>query len=443
VKATVERLGPTRVKLNVEVPFEELGPAVDSAYKKIAQQVRVQGFRPGKVPPRIIDQRVGRAAVLEEAVNDAIPHFYSAAVEEQSVAVISRPEVELDSFSDGAPLVFSATVDVRPDIELPDYEKLPVTVDAVVVTDEEVDAQLSTLQDRFAVLQNVEREVQDGDFVLLDLSGTVGGEPLEGADATGLSYQVGSEGLVDGLDAALLGAAVGESRTVDAEVHFGPHAGSTATFTATVRAVKVKEVPDLDDEFAKTASEFDSIAELRADVRARAERMKRLEQGVQARDRALEVLMDRTDVALPESLIEVELDWRRHRIEDQIAASGITMEQFLSANEQTEEDLESDLRTGAADAVKAQLVLDAIAVKEELSVTEAELTDQVVRRAQRAGVAPNEFAQRVVESGSLGTLMAEIARGKALATVLESAEITDTAGERVDLEQLRDDASAE
>jgi trigger factor len=440
VKATVDRLGPTKVKLVVEVPFDELKPSVDSAYKRIGRQVKVQGFRPGKVPPRILDQRVGRASILEEAIQEAIPQFYSEAVEQNEVAVVSRPEVELDSFADGEPLVFSATVDVRPDIELPAYEALPVTVDAIAVSDDEVRQQLSSLQDRFAVLQAVDRAVASGDYVLLELSATADGETVPGSEATGLSYEVGSGGLIEGLDEAILGAAVGEARTFDAEIRFGEMTGKTATFTATPTAVKVKEVPPLDDDFAKTASEYDTLAELEADVRARVEKTRALDQGVAARDKVLEVLLARADVALPESMVEIEVEWRGHRLQEQLGAAGLTLEGFLASNEQTEEGLEADLRTSASEAVKAQLLLDAIAVKEELQVNEADLTDQVLRRAQRSGISPDEYARRLVQQGQLGTLMAEIARGKALALVLESAEITDTNGAKVDLSALRDDA---
>ena len=439
MKATLEPIGPTKVKLNVEVPFDELGPSLDGAYKRIGRSVKVQGFRPGKVPARILDQRVGRAAVLEEAIQDAIPHFYGAAVEEHKVAVISRPEVELESFADGQPLVFSATVDVRPDIELPPYDALPVSVDDVEISDAEIDESLGKLLDRFATLSGVDRPVENGDFVAIDLAATVDGETVPGSEASGLSYEVGSASLVEGLDEALLGAAVDETRTFDSEIAFGDLTGRTATFSVTVRSVKVKQVPALDDEFAQTASEFDAIAELRADVSARLEKIKRLEQGVQARDRVLEVLMARADVPLPESMVEAETQWRLRRLNDQLQQAGITYEGWLEATGQTAEQVDSEIRTGASEAVKAQLLLDAIGAKEEVGVTEAELTDQVVRRAQRAGVRPEDLAQRLVEQGQLSGLMAEIVRGKALALVLESAQITDASGRPVDLTTLEDD----
>ena len=442
MKASVETLGPTRVKLSVEVPFAELAPSIDAAYRQIARQVKVQGFRPGKVPPRILDQRVGRAAVLQEAINEAVPHFYRAALEETQVAAIAVPDIDVTGFADGAPLEFVAEVDVRPDIALPPYEGLPVTVDAVAVPDAEVDEQLGSLRDRFATLKTVERAAGNGDYVLIDIRATTpDGTPIEGSEASGLSYEVGSDSLITGIDEAVVGAAAGDERTFTAEIQYGAHAGTTATFHVTVTAVKEKESPALDDEFARMASEFDSIAELRDDVRGRIERIRHLEQGVQARDRVLEVLLERTDVALPESMVTAETEWRVRRMDEQVTEAGATMEQFLAETGQTPEQLEADARTGAEQAVKAQLVLDAIGAKEELGVNEAELTDQVVRRAQRAGMDPNQLAQRLVEQGQLSALMAEIVRGKALALVLESAKVTDTAGAPVDLSGLSDDAA--
>jgi trigger factor len=441
VHATVEALGPTRVKLNVEVPFAELAPAIDTAYKRIGRQVKVQGFRPGKVPARILDQRVGRGVVLEEALNDALPKLYRAAVDEHQVPAIGQPEVDLTSFEDGAPLVFTATVDVRPDIELPPYDALAVTVDAVAVPDEEVDEQLGSLRDRFATLKTVERPARAGDFVTLDVhADDEEGNPIEGSEATGLSYEVGSDSLIAGIDEAVTGASAGDGRDVTAEIQYGEHAGRTAVFHVTVTSVKEKEVPALDDDFATTASEFDTVAELRADVRGRIERIRRLEQGVQARDRVLEALLERTTVPMPESMVAAETAWRIQRMEEQVDEAGMDMDAFLAESGQTRDELEADARSGAEQAVRAQLVLDAIGAKEELGVSEAELTDQVVRRAQRAGMGADDYAQALVRSGQLPALMAEIVRGKALALVLEGATVTDTNGAAVDLSELRDDA---
>jgi trigger factor len=442
VKSSVEKLGPTQVKLTVEVPFEELTPAIDAAYRKIGRQVKVQGFRPGKVPARILDQRVGRGHVLEEALNDALPQLYSDAVQEAELRAVGRPEVEIGTFNDGEPLVFSATVDVRPELTLPDYEGLEVTVDDAEVSDATLDEQVSSLQDRFATLVGVDRPVQDGDYVTLDIRATVEGELVEGSEATGLSYQVGSDSLLPGMDEVLVGMAAGESRGFDSELQSGEYAGRMAAVELTVQSVKEKQVPDLDDEFAMTASEFDTLAELRDDLRTRLTRVQRLQQGLQARDRALEALIERVDVPLPEAMVSAEVDWRHQRMEQDVKGAGMELDQYLSAQGQTHDDFHVELREGAERAVKAQLVLDAIADKEEIGVSDADLSEQVMRQAQRSGVNPDQLAQHIVQSGQLGTLVGDVRRDKALALITQNAKISDASGRPVDLEALRADVAA-
>jgi trigger factor len=436
MKSAVETLSPTRVKLTVEVPFDELKPSLDSAYRKIGQQVRVKGFRPGKVPARVLDQYVGRGAVLEEAVNEALPRFYGDAVRENNVDILGHPEIEVTEFNDGDQLVFTATVDVRPEFELPSYEGLPVTVDDAEMSDERVDEQLQGLRDRFATLKTVERAAQAGDFVSIDLAASIGGEPVEDASATNLSYEVGSDSLVRGLDEAITGLSAGESKEFETQLRSGDHGGEDAVATVTVRTVKEKEVPALDDDFAQTASEFDTIDELRADIRERLGRIGRLQQGVQARDRALDVLLERVDLPLPEHTLADEVAYRKQTMSQQLQAAGISREQYAEMEGTSIEEMDADLDKGAAQAIRAQFVLDAIARKEELGVSEAELTDTIVRRAQQAGVRADEYAQQVVNSGQLGALMGEVLRGKALALVLEHATITDESGRPVNLDDL-------
>ena len=435
---SVDTLGPTQVKITIEVPFEELQPAIDAAYKKIGRQVKVQGFRPGKVPARILDQRVGRGAVLEEALNDALPGLYGKALEATDLKVVGRPEVDVQSFGDGEPLVFSATVDVRPEIELPAYDALPVVVDDAEVPDEQVDEQISGLQDRFATLAAVDRAVAPDDFVSLDLRATVDGELVEGTEAKGMSYQVGSEELLPGIDAALVGMTAGETRTFDSELHYGEYAGRTAQVEVTVASVKEKQVPDLDDDFAMTASEFDTLDELRADLRTRLERVQRLQQGLQARDRTLEALVAATEVPLPESLVAAEVEWRHHRVEEDVKNAGLELDAYLESQGQSHDDFHAELRTGAEQAVKSQLILDAIADKEEIGVSDADLADQVVRQAQRSGVSPEVLAQQIMQAGQLGALVGDVRRGKALALVTQNAQITDASGRPVSLDALRE-----
>jgi trigger factor len=436
MKSAVETLSPTRVKLTVEVPFDELKPSLDTAYKKIGQQVRIKGFRPGKVPPAMIDQYVGRGAVLEEAVNDALPKLYGEAIRENEIDILGHPEIEVTQFGDGDQLVFTAEVDIRPEITLPDYDGLPVTVDDAEVDDAKVEEQLQALRDRFATLKGVERPAQSGDYVSIDLAATVNGQPVEDASATNLSYEVGSDSLVPGLDDAIVGLSAGESKEFETQLRSGDHGGEDAATTVTVKSVKEKEVPALDADFAQTASEFDTIDELRADIGDRLSRVGRLQQGVQARDRALEVLLERVDIPIPAHVLGDEVAYRKGSLDQQLQAIGTTKENYAELEGKTVEQMDQEIEDGAKDAIRAQFVLDAIARKEELQVGEAELTDTIVRRAQQSGMRADEFAQQVVNSGQLGSLMSEVLRGKALAFVLEHATITDASGRSVDLDSL-------
>ncbi len=439
MQTAVETLSPTRVRLTVEVPFSELKPELDSAYKKIGAQVKVQGFRPGKVPPRILDQRVGRGVVLEEAVSEAVPRLYGEAVEQNGLAPVAQPQVEVTRLEDGTELAFTAEVDVRPEITLPAYDGLQVVVDAVDVTDAEVDEQLESLRERFGKLVPVDRPTADGDFVTLDLVATVDGEEVPGGTAAGLSHRLGSGELLEGLDEAVVGAGRDEVRTFQTALVAGEQAGRTADVQVTVRAVNERELPALDDAWASETTGFATLEELRADVRSRLDREKRLQQGVQARDKVLEALLGQVEVPLPESVVAGEVEWRRRATVEQLEGAGLTLEGYLESEGKTAEQFDAELAESAADAVKAQLVLDAVADREQLGVNDAELSDQVVRRAQRLGVTPDQYASQVVQGGQLPVLVQEVRRGKALALVMEQAAITDEAGGPVDLEQLRDD----
>jgi len=440
VKSDLETLNPTRVKLTVEVPFEELAPSLDAAYRKIGGQVTIPGFRKGKVPPRVIDQRFGRAVVLEEAVNEALPGLYGKAVEENDVQVIGQPEVDVTELADGERLVFTAEVDVRPDFELPDYDGLEVTVDDAEVSDADIDEQLEGLRERFATLTGVDRAAADGDFVSMDLSATVGGEAVDELTAKGLSYQVGSGSLLDGLDEAVTGLSVGETRDFPTTLVGGDHAGEEATVTVEVKSVKERELPELDDDFAQTASEFDTLEELRDDVRGRIGQMKSVQQGVQARDKVLEALLAKVDIPLPENVIKAEIDSRNHNLAHQLEAAGMSRDDFLAAEGQSAEEFDADVEKRTREAMTAQFVLDKVVDKEQLSVNEQELTDHIVRSASRYGMGPDQFAQQIVQAGQVPVLVSEVVRGKALALVLERAKVTDESGRAVDLEALRDNA---
>lgn len=436
VKSSVETLTPTRVKLAVEVPFDELKSSLDEAYKAIASQVKVPGFRPGKVPPRIIDQRVGRAAVLEEAINKALPRAYSDAVRETGVKALGQPEIEVTALEDNDHVSFSAEVDVRPEFDLPSYESLSVAVADAVVTDEEVTEQLDALRARFGTLTGVERPVSSGDFVSIDLTATVAGVEVEGGSAKGMSYEVGSGNLIEGLDEAIIGKSAGESASFTSKLAYGEHAGSDADVTAVVNSVKVRELPDADDEFAQLASEFDTIEELRVDLRARLDRVKVLGQGAEARDKVLELLAEQADVPLPESSVKAEIEWREHDVVHQLGHDDAAFAAYLESEGKTKDEFDAEIRETAETSVKTQLILDAVADKESVSVSDAELTEYIVRQAQRYGMAPQEFADQIVQAGNIGALVADVRRNKALATVLESANVTDESGNKVDLSSL-------
>jgi trigger factor len=437
VKSTVENVGPTRVKLAVELPFDELKPSLDAAYRKIAAQIRIPGFRPGKAPARIIDQRVGRGAVLEEALNEALPRAYTAAVRETGVKALGQPDIEVTKLDDGQAVSFTAEVDVRPEITVPELDGLEVSVDNAEVSDADVEQQFDALRDRFASLKGVERAVENGDFVSLDLTASVNGVEVEGGSAKGLSYEVGSEDLIPGIDEVLVGMSAGDTSTFTTTLQQGEFAGQDAEVTVTVNSVKERERPEADDEFAQLASEFDTVDELRDDIRTRLGRAKVLEQGSQARDKVLERLIDQVDVELPASAIQSEVEMREHDIVHSLNHDDALFEQFLASQGKSREEFTAELRESAEKSVKAQFILDAIADAEELSVSEVELTEYIVRQAARYNMAPREFADQIVQAGNLPALMADVRRNKALSNVLERATVTDADGNRVDLSQLR------
>ena len=436
MKSSVENVGPTRVKLAVEVPFDELKSSLDAAYKKIGSQVRIPGFRPGKAPARIIDQRVGRSAVLEEAVNDALPRAYSEAVRESGVRALGQPEIEVTKLDDGTSLSFTAEVDVRPEITLPSLEGVEVTVDDIEVTEAEIDEQLDSLRERFATLTGVERPVETGDYVSIDLTASVDGEEVEGGSATGLSYEVGAGDLIDGIDEAIVGKSAGETVSFATTLRQGDKAGAQADVAVTVNSVKRKELPEADDEFAQLASEFDTVEELRADLRERLIRAKTLGQGSQAREKLLEKLVESADFPLPESAVNAEIGYREHDVVHSLGHDDKLFDELLAGQGKTRDEFTAELRESAEKSVRAQFLLDAIADAGQVNVGDAELTEYIVRQAANYDMPPKEFADQIVQGGNLPAMVADMRRTKALATVLESATITDASGNKVDLSAL-------
>ncbi|MBH0777111.1 trigger factor [Nocardia bovistercoris] len=436
VKSTVEQLSPTRVRINVEVPFEELKPDFDRAYKALAQQVRIPGFRPGKAPARLLEARLGRGAILEQVVNDALPGRYSEAVTTSEVKVIGQPEIEITKIEDGQELAFTAEVDVRPEITLPDFGGIEVTVDAFTIEDSDIDAQLQSLRQRFGTLTGVERAVQDGDFVSIDLSATVDGEEVREASTTGLSHEVGSGQLIAGLDEALVGLSAGESKEFTSELVAGEHAGKDAVITVTVQNVKERELPEADDEFAQLASEFDTLDELKEDLKGRVERVKKVEQAGSIRDKVLETLLEQVEVPLPEAVVQAEIDAVTHDAVHGFDHDEAKLAEALEAQGSSREEFDKDTKESAEKSVKTQLLLDAVAEAENTQVGQEELTERILFQSQRYGMAPEQFIQQVQQAGQLGAIFADVRRGKALAGVVGQVKVTDSTGAVVDTTEM-------
>jgi trigger factor len=441
VKSAVETLGPTRAKLTVEVPFDELKPSLDAAYKKIAQQITVPGFRKGKVPSTLIDRQVGRGAVLDEAINDALPGLYVQALQENDLQPLAQPEIDITRLEDNDTLEFTAEVDIRPEITLPSLEGLEVSVDDVAVSDEDVEEQLQSLRERFGTLVDVDRAAADGDFVTIDLKATNDGEVVEGGEASGVSYQVGRGGMIDGLDEALTGLSADGTVTFRSSLAGGELEGEEVDIEVTVLSVKEQQLPEVDDDFVQMASEFDTLDELTEDVRTRLGNGKRLEQAAAARDAVLEKVLDLTEVPVPEVVVTEELQARRENIEQQLTFAGMSMEQYLDSEEQTVDEFEAELEKRVRDAVAAQFILDEVAKREEIGVEQQELTEHMLRRAQQSGQNPNEYVKHMVEHNHIPELVSEVVRGKALALIVEQATVTDESGNHVELKNLRPDGT--
>ncbi len=418
MKSAVEKLSPTRVKLSIDVPFTELKPHIDGAYKSLSEKITIPGFRKGKVPSAMIDQRVGRGAVLDEAINAAIPTFYSQAAKDNDVLVIGRPTVEVTELKDNENFTFTIEVDIRPDIALPNFSEIKLEVDDVKVTDADIDEQVQALRTRFGTLTTVEKVVASGDFVTIDLVATKDGQPLDGGTANDLSYEVGSASMIDGLDEALIGLSTGGEKSFETAL-VGMAEGEKGSVKVSVKAVKERELPPVDDAFAKLASEFETLAELKADLTTRLTRLKEMEQGAQARDLLVEKLISSVDIPLPAEIIEAEVN-------DHLEKEG-RLEDDKHRAEVNEE---------VKSTITREFLLDSIVKAESVAVNESELTEYLVRAASRYGMTPDQFIKEVSQAGQVTTMVAEVARAKALAQVLGRVKVVDKSGKKVDLEAL-------
>lgn len=423
MKSAVENISPSRIKITIEMPFADLQPSLDSAYARISSQVNIPGFRKGKIPTRIIDQRVGRGVVLEEAVNDAIPSGLAQAMIDNKIVQLGRPEVDVTTLDEETGLIFTAELDIRPEFELPKFDSLKVVVDNAEVTVDQVEEQLTGLRGRFGALKEVSRAAKDGDVLLVDLSGDHEGQVVEELAATAFSYELGSDDMVPGFDDAVRGAKSDEVRHFLFTPSAGQWSGKGITVEVTVKAVRERELPDADDQFAQLASEFDTIGELREDIRTRLGRVRLIEQAYQARDLTHDALMEAVKIDLPERTIQDEID---SHFED---GHG-------------DEAHKSEFETNTRNGLKSRIVLDKIAEVEDLQVNDAELSQWLMQEAQRYNMAPDQFADQLVQSGQVQGAVSEVRRAKALAHVLESVNVVDKSGNKIDLESvLRGDES--
>ncbi len=413
-------------------PSPSWSPTSIALSKQLAQQVRLPGFRPGKAPRKLLEARIGRGAVLQQVVNDALPSRYSEAVTTSEVRPLGQPDIEITKLEDNDELVFTAEVDIRPDITIPDLEALKIEVDPIEVSDEDVDTELQNLRARFGTLTGVERPVEDGDFVSIDLSASVDGKDVPDAKTEGLSHEVGSGQLIDGLDEALVGLKEGETKVFTTTLAAGEHAGEEAQVTVTVKSVKERELPEPDDEFAQLASEFDTIDELKASLKDQVERVKRIQQAEQIRDKALETLLEQTEVPLPEKIVQAQIDDTVHNAIHNLDHDEEAFAKALEAQGSSREEFDKDNKENSERAVKTQLVMDAIADQLNVQVGQNDLTERLVLMSRQYGLEPQQLLQYLQENNQLPVMFADVRRGLAVAAVVHGATVTDTDGNVID-----------
>ena len=446
--STVEKLSPTRVKLTVEIPFTDLQPYLEKAYKAIAEQISIPGFRKGKVPAAVIDQRVGRGAVLQEAINEAIPPAYNAAINEAKVYPMDQPEIDVTKLEDKELIEFTAEVDVRPEVELPDFSTVEATVENVADVDEMVDERLELLRERFATTSEVDRAAAEGDVLTIDLVATQDGNALEDATAEGVAYKVGQDrNMLDGLDEAVTGLKAGESKSFTSTLVGGQYRGQDADIEVTVKTVSEQELPAIDDEFAQMISEFDTVEEMKDDLRKAAEAQAKADQLAEARDKVLEAVLEKVSFDLPEGVLAREQEARRAEITRQLQNGGMTVEDYLeNAEDEDAEDADqfwAGIDERSEQALKAQVILDLFADANTIDVSQQELTELIFRKAQQNGTSPQDEINHMMEHNHMPEWMQEIRRGKSLAAICAEATVTDADGNKIDTALPVEDAADE
>ncbi|MCA1841265.1 MAG: trigger factor [Actinomycetota bacterium] len=430
MKTTVEEESPTKRKLLVEVTPDELAEHYDETLKRLGREVKVPGFRKGKVPRAIIESRMGREALREEVLKDALPNFYSKAAEDQALKAVTYPKIEVTSNVEGQDLTFTATVEVRPDVEVSDYKGIEVMRPPSSATEEELSAQLERLRDRFGTLEEVPRNAADGDYVVIDIHAYKHDDKIESASTEDLLYEVGSAGLVSELDSELRGKRAGDILQFNAVLpeRFGePHGGQEVSFRIMLKQVQAKRLPELNDEFAKTASEFDTFDELKTDLRQRIEAVKKIESDIMVRNRIIEELLDRVDVEVPESMIMHEMEHRLSRLLRDIEQAGSNLESYLQATGSSQEELVDAYKKAAERTIAADFVLEQIAEEEGITVTSADIESEISALAARVEKQPDEVLKDVAKSGNVNALAGDILRRKALEFLVENADIKEEA----------------
>lgn len=439
--STLEQLSPTRAKLTIDMPFAELEPAIAASYKEIANQVNIPGFRKGKVPARLIDQRFGRGTVLQEAINSVLPQAYGEAVQEHDLRPLGQPDIDISELNDGTNVVFTAEVDIRPDFELPDLSEVVIEVPVAQVTDEDVEERLNLLRERFGTLTDVERAAATGDVVTINLTARQDGKVLEDAEASDVPYKLGAGGMLDGLDEALAGMQAGETKKFTSTLVGGPNRGEDAEVEVEVVKVQEQELPDVDNEFAQLVSEFDTAEEMLADLRDNLERMSRIDQANHARELVLQAVLERTEFELPEALVAHEQQTRRDSIEQQLTRSGLTLDQYLAEAEdeeaETVDEFWANVDKRVIEGIRSQIILDKYAEDADLQVSQQELTELIFAKAQQNGSSPEQELQHMMEHDHAAEWMGEVRRGKALGELVAAVKLTDTAGTIIDLSRLQ------
>jgi trigger factor len=431
MKTVVEPLEGNKVKLSVEIDEGEFERALDQAFRKIAREVRIPGFRPGKAPRRVLEARLGKDVARQEALRDALPDYYSKALEETDVDAIAAPEIDITAGQDEGPVTFDAVVEVRPQLKLAGYGGLRVTVPRPEVTEEEITAQIDRLRNNFGELTAIARPARDGDFLTIDLKGTRHGEAVAGMSTEDLSYELGSGTVLPELDKELQGAKVGDILKFNADLPDGP-----VSFQVLVKDVKEKVLPEVTDDWASEASEFDTVEELRNDISQRMGAIKKVQAQLALRNQAVEALVELVTEDPPEPLVDSELQRRAQDLSQRLAAQSADIPQYLQATGQTEEQLIAELREGAAQAVKADLALRSVADAEQLEVSDEDVDAEIARLAERFGRKPNQLRRDLERNDQISAVRSDIRKNKALDWVVDHVEIVDEEGQPIDRDLL-------